>query len=338
MIRVGLVGAGMVAEVHARALKDLEDFVQIAGVHARTKERLDEFCKRHNLEAASSLDSLLDRDIDVLIVLTPPNARKEIVQRAAEASKHVLLEKPLERNSGNARELVQICEKAGVTLGVVFQHRFRESSQKLLSLLAENQFGQLACARALVPWWRPQSYYDEPGRGTYERDGGGVLINQAIHTLDLLQLFAGPVAAVQSMAETSRLHHMEAEDFVAGGVWFASGAIGSIVATTASFPGEPESIDLDFERASVRLKAGVLDIAHHDGRKEQYGEPAGTGGGADPMAFPHHWHTAALRDFLEAVRDGREPMVSGREGLKVHRLIDALVLSAKQGKRVEIDV
>lgn len=336
MIKVGIVGAGMVAGTHVRALQDLQDIATVVGVHARNTERLTRFCEAHRLQAAVTLDDLFDRGADALIVLTPPNARREIVARAAEASKHVLLEKPIERNTENATELVELCERAGVTLGVVFQNRFRESSQKLLSFLAEKRFGELASAQALVPWWRPQSYYDEPGRGTYARDGGGVLISQAIHTLDLLQVFTGPVASVQAMAGTTKLHRMEAEDFVAGGVMFASGAIGAVVATTASYPGQAETIVLDYETASVRLQSGVLEINHHDGRTERFGEPSGTGGGADPMAFPHHWHAAALRDFLEAIRDGGQPVVTGREGLKVHRLIDALVTSARLGKRVEI--
>ena len=337
MIGLGIVGIGMVAGIHVRALRDLADLARIRGVHGRNPERLAEFCSAWNLPGASDLDAMLQRDdIDAVIVLTPPNARREIVTAAATAGKHILLEKPIERNLTAASELVDIARAAGVTLGVVFQHRFREASLALDERIESGAFGALSHVRVNVPWWRPQSYYDEAGRGTYARDGGGVLISQAIHTLDLMQVYTGPISEVTAMMGTTSLHRMEAEDFVASGVRFASGAIGAIVATTAAYPGEAETIALGFERAAVRLGSGTLTISWHDGRVEAFGESSGTGGGADPMAFPHDWHAAAQRDFLEAVRDGRQPKVSGEDALEVHRLIDAMALSSREGRKVSL--
>lgn len=338
MIGVGIVGVGMVAGIHARALEDLRDIAKVEGVYARNADRLAGFCSQWSIPAARTFDDLLENpSIDVLIVLTPPNARLEIVRKAAAAGKHMLLEKPLERNSADAQSLVDIAKQAGVTMGVVFQHRFRDVSVKLSQLVASGAFGQLGFAQVNVPWWRPQSYYDEPGRGTYERDGGGVLINQAIHTLDLMQIYTGPVAEVVALMSTTRLHRMEAEDFATAGVTFKSGAVGSIVATTASYPGAAESMELHFEHASALLRSGTLTVSHHDGRIETFGEVAGTGGGADPMAFPHDWHASAQRDFIEAVRDGRTPSVTGEEALKVHLLIDAMALSSKEQRVVTLD-
>lgn len=337
MIGVGIVGVGMVADIHFRALRELHDVARVVGVYDRDEARLHKFCEMRKLAPVSSLEDLLaDKTIQALIILTPPNARREIVEQAARAGKHILLEKPVERNTAGAAELVEIARAHGVTLGVVLQHRFREASLKLQHLIAADSFGPLAAAQVNVPWWRPQSYYDQPGRGTYARDGGGVLINQAIHTLDLLQVFAGPISSVIAMTGTTRLHRMEAEDFVAAGVKFESGALGSIMATTAAYPGNAESILLDFQSGSVRLESGTLSITYHDGRTELFGEPAGTGGGADPMAFPHDWHTSALRDFFEAVRDGRQPTVNGDEAIKVHRLIDALTESAQSERAVRL--
>ena len=334
MIGVGIIGVGMVAGIHAKALGDLKDIAVVRGVYDRDQNRLDEYCTRWGFPKAASVEAMLaDQSISMIIILTPPNARKELVAAAAAAGKHVLLEKPLERNAGAAKEMVDVAADRGVRLGVVFQHRFRDVSQKLQQMVEAQMFGTLATAQVVVPWWRPQSYYDEPGRGTYERDGGGVMINQAIHTLDLLQVFTGPVSEVCAIMGTTRLHQMEAEDFVAGGVRFASGAMGSIMATTAAFPGGAESIELGFERAAVHLESGVLTIRWHNGREETFGEAAGTGGGADPMAFPHDWHASAQRDFIEALRDGREPAVTGEIALGVHRLIDALSLSSRE-KRV----
>lgn len=338
MIGVGVVGVGMVADIHLRALRDIEDVAKVVSVFARDAKRLSDFCSSRGLPAAASLESLLaDPEIQAVIILTPPNARRDLVAQAAAAGKHVLLEKPMERNTAGGEELAEIARAAGVTLGVVFQHRFREASIKLKQLIDDNMFGELARAQINVPWWRPQSYYDVPGRGTYARDGGGVLINQAIHTLDLMLSFTGPVASVTAMMGTTRLHQMEAEDFVVSGVKFASGALGSITATTAAYPGGAESIILDFTQASTRLESGVLSITYHDGRTESFGEEAGTGGGADPMAFPHDWHASALRDFFEALRDGRQPAVNGDEALKVHRLIDAMTQSSREERTVKLD-
>lgn len=338
MIGVGVIGVGMVADIHSRALRDIQDVARVVSVFARDPKRLEDFCSIRGLPAAASLESMLaDPEIGAVIILTPPNARRELVAQAAAAGKHVLLEKPMERNTAGAEELAAIARAAGVTLGVVFQHRFRAASIKLRQLIEDNLLGELASAQVNVPWWRPQSYYDEPGRGTYARDGGGVLINQAIHTLDLMLSLTGPVSNVTAMMGTTRLHQMEAEDFVAAGVKFASGALGSITATTAAYPGRAESINLDFAQASARLESGVLSITHHDGRTESFGEEAGTGGGADPMAFPHDWHASALRDFFEALRDGRQPAVNGDEALKVHRLIDAMTQSSREERTVKLD-
>lgn len=337
MVGIGIVGVGMVAGIHARALQDLSDIAEVRAVYDRDEGRLGEFCEKWSVPAAASLDELLGhKDIEVVIVLTPPNARRDIVAAAAKAGKHILLEKPLERDSVAGQELVDIASAGGVTLGVVFQHRFREASLKLKSLIETGSLGKLGIAQVNVPWWRPQSYYDEPGRGTYARDGGGVMINQAIHTLDLLQVYTGPISEVMALMGTSSIHKMEAEDFVAAGARFSSGAMGSIVATTAAYPGGAETIELGFENAAVHLGSGVLTVSYHDGRTESFGEEAGTGGGADPMAFPHDWHTSAQRDFIEAVRDGRQPTVTGAEALKVHRLIDALTLSSREKRAVAL--
>jgi predicted dehydrogenase len=223
-----------------------------------------------------------------------------------------------------------------VRLGVVLQHRFREGSSRLRKLLDDGALGRLATVQLLVPWWRPQSYYDEPGRGTLARDGGGVLISQAIHSLDLMLSLAGPVQEVAGIAGTSALHRMETEDFVGAGLAFANGALGGLVATTAAYPGGPERLVLGGTLATATLEAGTLTVAYQDGRAERFGEPAGTGGGADPMAFPHDWHLALHRDFFDALDTGRAPRVTGREALRVHRLIDALLESARTGRRTAV--
>jgi len=337
MLGLAIIGCGMAARPHARALKDLSHRIEIRGVFARHAGRRAAFCAEHGFSDAESAEALaVDPGTQAVLLITPPNARADLVRLFAKNGKHVLSEKPLERTAESAEGIVSTCEAAGVTLGVVFQHRFRAASEALTELLAEGRLGAVRMARVDVPWWRDQSYYDEPGRGTYERDGGGVLISQAIHTLDLMLSMTGPVAEVQAMIATTRFHRMESEDFAVGAVRFASGAVGSILATTAACPGDAESIILDCDHGAATLKSGVLTVRWREGGAETFGEETGTGGGADPMAFPHGWHRDLILDFAEAVRTGRAPRVTGAQALEVHRLISALERSSADGRRIRL--
>jgi len=220
--------------------------------------------------------------------------------------------------------------EAGVTLAVVFQHRFRPAARALAARIAANDLGELGTASVSVRWWRPQGYYDEPGRGTLARDGGGVLITQAIHTLDLFLTLTPPVTEVSAFAATSRLHRMETEDTVAGALRFEGGALGALDATTAAYPGFTERIELAGTLGTATLVGGRLDLAFQDGRRESVGEDAATGGGADPMAFAHDAHRAVLTEFLDAIDDRRAPVNSGRSALAVHELIAALLESSQR--------
>lgn len=339
---VALIGLGMVAQTHASALAELGPDIRLQGVYARTAQSRRAFlngCKLAGpLTDYGSVEQIAaDENVDFVILLTPPNARLDIVRTLADAGKHILMEKPVERGTAAAKQIVDYCKDRDVLLGIVFQHRMRAASRELARMIQSGEVGDLAVAEIEIPWWREQSYYDEPGRGTYARDGGGVLISQAIHTLDLAISLTGPVESVQAMAATSRLHQMEAEDFVTAGLTFANGAVGSLKASTASFPGGPETITLHCTKASMHLQSGELAVNWHDGRTDVFGEPAGTGGGADPMAFPSEWHREIISDFASAVRTGGRPVVSGREALNVHVLIDALTASARAGRRVVVN-
>ncbi|ODT66508.1 MAG: oxidoreductase [Pelagibacterium sp. SCN 63-23] len=335
---LGVVGAGMAAKPHALALNALRDQVAVRGVWRRDRAALDAFCVEHNFPAAASYEAMLaDPEIEAILILTPPNAREEIVAAAAAAGKHVLMEKPVERSTAVAERIVSACQAAGVTLGIIFQHRFRAASKALAAKVASGQLGPLHVVHLVVPWWRPQQgYYDKPGRGSFAQDGGGVLITQAIHSLDLMLSLTGPVKAVTALAATTGLHQMETEDFVAAGLEFEAGAVGAMMATTANFPGGPECLTLNFEKASAVLTGGNLTLNWFDGRTETVGEASSSGGGADPMAFPYDWHMAQIADFADALNQGRQPISTGRSALTVHRLIDALLRSSREGRRVEI--
>ena len=336
---IGIVGSGMAAKPHALAFEALRDSVEVRGVYRRDAEKRRVFAANYGFAQAESLEALIaDPAVEALLVLTPPNAREEIVTAAARAGKHILMEKPVERTTEAAERIVRSCEEAGVRLGIVFQHRFREGSLALKEMLADNRLGRIAAVHLVVPWWRPQEgYYDQPGRGTLERDGGGVLISQAIHSLDLMLSLAGPVREVQSVAGTTALHRMETEDFVAAGLRFANGALGGLMATTAHFPGEPEYLVLDCEHGSARLSGSELVVNWRNGTTERFGSETATGGGADPMDFPFRWHQAQIAEFVDAVRNNRDPVSNGRTALEVHRLIDALLASSASGKAATVE-
>lgn len=336
-VRLALIGLGMATRPHLEALADPTCGAEVAGLYNRTRARAEAAADSRGYRVFDSLDEIAnDADVEGVILTTPPDQRLEIVETMARAGKHILMEKPVERTVAAALNLVEICERHQVHLGIVLQHRFRAGARRLHALVASGSLGDIALVRAEVPWWRGQDYYDQPGRGTYARDGGGVLISQAIHTLDLMLSLTGPAASVQSFCATTRLHRMESEDFASAGVRFASGAVGSIMATTASFPGTEESIALDGTLGSAILRGSRLEVIWRDGRREETLEPAGTGGGADPMAFPCDWHKALIADFAMAVRDKRAPLVTGREALEVHALIEAMTRSSSEGSLVRV--
>jgi len=249
----------------------------------------------------------------------------------------VLLEKPLEITSAHAERLVAACRSAGVKLGIVLQNRHKPSAERLTALLKAGELGALHGASTIIRLWRPQSYYDEPGRGTLARDGGGVLLTQAIHILDLLLSLAGDAQEVSAFAATTPIHRMECEDLVCAAVRWKSGALGIIEATTAAYPGAPERIELIGAKGTATLASTALEVRWSDGRRESL-EPDGSAGGtgADPMAFPHDYHRGVWIDFLDAVQRGGEARVNGEEGLRVHRLIDALLAASKTDRSIRL--
>jgi predicted dehydrogenase len=325
--RFALIGLGMAVAPHAKSLLDLRDRVDVAYAMSPSPERRQKFSERFPFPTTGDLDQVLaDPAVTAVAILTPPNTHLDLVARAARAGKHILLEKPLEISTARAEQLVDAAERAGVTLGVTLQHRFRPAAERLATIIAGGELGRIVNCSTTIRLWRPQSYYDEPGRGTKARDGGGVLLTQGIHTLDLMLSLAGPIEDVSGFAMTSPVHRMETEDMVAAAVRFANGALGVIDATTAAYPGFSERIEIAAEKGSAALVGNSLLVQFHDGRKEEMqpdGSPGGTG--ADPMAFPHDWHRGVWSDFLDAIEQRWPPRISGTEGLKVHRLIDALL-------------
>ena len=337
-LNFAIVGLGMAVTPHARSFVDLADRIAVRHAFSPSAARRQAFAAKFPFPLADSLDAILeDKAVDAVSILTPPNTHLELVERCAAAGKHVLLEKPLEISMERSRKLVETCRRAGVTLGVTLQHRFRPAGLLLKSLLDSGELGAIAGVSTSMRLWRPQSYYDEPGRGTKARDGGGVLLTQGIHTLDLMLSLTGLPQEVTAYATTSAVHRMETEDMVAGALRFAGGALGTIDATTAAYPGFPERIELICGKATAVLAGTALDVFWHDGRRDKVEPDSSPGGtGADPMAFPNDWHRALIADFADAIVERREPRVSGAEALKVHTLIDALLRSSAERKPVAL--
>ncbi len=335
--RVGIVGLGMALKPHLKSLEELSDRVDIAACFTPSAEGRQAFAAANAHPVVDRLDAILaDRGIDIVFLLTPPTSHLELVEQCAAAGKHVLLEKPTDVTAERAAAAVAAMAKAKRKFAVMLQHRFRDASRKLRLAVDGGELGELVSGSASIRWWRTPEYFAQPGRGMKARDGGGVLITQAIHTLDLFQSLTGPIARVAAFAATSPLRQIDTEDMVGAGVAFANGALGTIDATTVAYPGFPERIELACAKGTAVLAAETLDIYFKDGRHVHHEGGVSKSGGADPMAFPNDAHRALITDFLDAIDADREPTVSGAESLKVLRLIEALLASAAQGRAVAV--
>lgn len=334
---IGVVGLGMAVKPHALSLKDLAKQVEFIGGFSPTAQRRDEFTKTYGLPSVESLEALLsDPRVGAMIILTPPRSHAELAIEAAKAGKHVLLEKPLDVTYEEARTIVASVEQHGRKLGVVFQFRFREATLALRELLRAGELGDLLSISCTVRWWRPAEYYAQPGRGMRDRDGGGVLLTQAIHTLDVLLDLAGPVERVSAQCRTSPLRSIDTEDIACASVEYANGAVGVIDATTVAYPGYPERIDIAGTKGSAVWEAERLVVYRNGEQPFRLEGSTEGGGGADPMAFSHEPHRRLIEDFISAVRSGGEPRASGRSALAVHALIDGMLESSKRGEPVRI--
>ncbi len=327
---VALIGLGPGAEPHAKSLIDLAERVEVRAAASRSEARTRAFADRFGFPVTTDIDAVIaDPEIHAVLVLTPPAAHLDIAERCLRAGKHVLVEKPLELTLPRAEQLVRAGRQAGRRLGVVLQHRFRPASLRLRAAITQGELGEITGGWMLVPWWRPQSYYDEPGRGTLARDGGGVLLTQAIHTLDLFRSLVGVSAVAAAQAVTTATHRMETEDFASALVRLGNGAPGTILATTAACPGAPERIEIMGTRGMASLVGGSLRLSWIDGREENIVAEGSTGSGASIMDFPIDAHRALIADFLDAVEQDRDPAVTGEEALASQRLVADILAAAR---------
>jgi predicted dehydrogenase len=326
MIGMSVIGLGNALQPHARALVDLADRVRVVWAAASSQTRLKDTADRYGFPTTTDIArAIQDPAVDAVMILTPANAHLPIAEAAFTAGKHVLCEKPLEVSIERGEQLIAAGRRANRYLGICLQHRFRLGSRRLHAVLTEGTLGTIQAATMMVPWWRPQSYYDDPGRGVMARDGGGVLITQAIHSLDLFRWLLGIDSIEAAQVRTTTLHRMETEDYASALVRLGNGAPGTIIATVAAYPGSPEWLHIIGSQGTARLEGGSLRLAFLDGREEVLTDTAGTGSGASVVAFSHEAHKAVLTDFLDAIEQGRDPAIPGEEALATQRVIDAIL-------------
>jgi UDP-N-acetyl-2-amino-2-deoxyglucuronate dehydrogenase len=330
-IGVGLIGLGMAVKPHITSLRELEaeGRVKVVGGFSPSLQRRLAFAQAWGAPVFDRQEDLLAASgLDLVLILTPPGTHLPVAEAVASAGKHILVEKPVEFSVLRGEALASVAEAAGVLCGVVLQHRFRPASLHLKSLLEAGGLGQILSASASVRWWRDDAYFKQPGRGMRARDGGGVLLSQAIHTLDLLLHLAGPHKDIAGFAYTSPLRSIDTEDVAAAAIRFQSGAIGVLDATTVARPGYPERIEIAGTRGSAVLETLQLTVNRADRAPEIIGSVQSGGGGADPMAFDHGPHRAVITEMLDAIEQKRAPSNNVRSALHVQRLIEAWLANA----------
>jgi predicted dehydrogenase len=326
LIGVAIIGLGNALAPHAKALLELKDRVRVVHAVARNEAHQRKVTEQYGFPAdGDATVAINDPDVGAVIILTPTNAHLEIAEAAFAAGKHVLCEKPLDTTVERAERLVRAGRAADRRLSVMLQLRFRAASRRLKQVIESGVLGQVQAATMTVPWWRPQSYYDEPGRGVKTRDGGGVLMIQAIHALDLFRWCVGIRSVEAAITRTTSLHRMETEDYATALVRLDNGAPGTIVATVAAFPGGPEQIFVIGSKGTARMDGSNLRVTFLDGTEDVVTDAVGSGSGSGFMAFAHGPHKAVITDFLDSIEHGRDPAITGEEALATQRVIDAIV-------------
>ena len=328
-IGIALVGIGPGAVPHLRSLHDLQGSIELRHAVTRRPQHADMGPLRGLVHATSDLQAALaDPLVQAVIVATPPATHLEIAEQCFASGKHVLLEKPLDISLARAQSIVDRARDAQRRLGVVLQFRFKPGSIALQEALAQGRLGTVQAASVRVPWWRPQSYYDQAGRGTMARDGGGVLLTQAIHCIDLFRSLVGVSSVVAAQVYRTRLHAMETEDYASALLTLGNGAPGTLMATTSMLPGLPECIEIIGALGSAVLKGGALRIQYIDGQTLHIAAVGGSGSGANIMDFSHDAQRAVLQDFVQAIEQNREPKVTGADALATHQLIAQVLARA----------
>lgn len=341
----GIVGAGMISHFHAKAIDAIEN-ARLIGIYSIHKNKSDLFATQHDCTAYDTLDEMLRvPEIDIVCICTPSGIHLEPAISCIEAGKHCLIEKPLEVTVERCDRIIKAAEKAGVKLGVIFPSRFYENSKLLKDAVDEKRFGDLVMGDAYVKWSRSKEYYQSgKWRGTWKYDGGGALMNQGIHSVDLLQWYMGAVESVRAVAANIRHKNIEVEDTIVATLRFANGALGTIECSTAVFPGTLKRIEIMGTEGTAILEESNINkwefAKEREGDKKIQLAKVNTpqGGVSDPADINFVGHQKQIEDMIRAIETGNNPLVDGREGRKSVEIVEAIYESARTGQEVKLSL
>lgn len=338
-MHVGLIGAGNISDTHARAALEIAG-VTIGAVYAPSREHAAQLAARYGGTAYPTLDGLLaHRPLDFVAIGSPSGLHAEHGIAAARHGLHVLVEKPIDVSTAQADRLVNEAARAAVTLGVMFQDRLKPDVQRLKSLIDAGRLGTPILATASVKWYRPPDYYSgSRWRGTRALDGGGALMNQGVHTVDLLLWLFGPVRRVVAKTST-RLHQIEVEDTAVATLEFENGALGTLEATTAAFPGYSRRLELTGSEGTVVLdgdRLARIDIRNAREDERPAGPALVSESEASPVVADASAHRRIFEDFIRALTTGSAPACDGREGRRSVELIEAIYRSSREHQFIEL--
>lgn len=339
LLKVGIVGCGSIAQKHFAAFLEIPQ-VKVTALVSRNSQRALALADGRDIAIYPDYETLFrEGDVDAVSICTPSGLHGEAAVAAAGAGKHVIVEKPPEVTLEKVDAMIGACEKAGVQLHCIFNNRYRPGNRFLKQAVEAGRFGRLLSANAHVRWYRTPEYFKSADwRGTWALDGGGALMNQSIHFIDLLLWFAGDVRQVCGFTGTL-LHQIETEDTAVAALEFANGALGTIIATTSTYPGYPSEIQLTGERGSAVIQNGMLSAWNFRDEdpldlqaKDYMGEMEG-GTASDPTALSHKNHKTQLEESVTAILSGGKPAIDGHEARKAVELIHRIYQSSRQHRQ-----
>ncbi|HXS97758.1 MAG TPA: Gfo/Idh/MocA family oxidoreductase [Candidatus Limnocylindrales bacterium] len=336
-MRVGMIGTGAISRMHAKVYRNIGfDLTVCTDIHEPSGRK---FADENGCEFVRTYEEVCRHPrVDYVDVCTFPNFRLQPIEICAETGKHVQVQKPISTTLETARQMIETARKGGILLGVVSQHRFDDASLFLSKAIAEGRLGKLLECDCYVKWWRSDDYYSRPIKGSWEVEGGGALINQAIHQIDILRWLAGPVAELTGVWQLGARHKIESEDVVNAVVKYSSGATGVIQASTAFWPGYTERTEFHGTKGTAVISGDKLttwDVENDDGEPAPVAREVASGA-SDPMAISMEPFERQFRDFGDAIQKGRKPLVAGEEGYQALEVVEAVYRSCRTGEKVRI--
>jgi UDP-N-acetyl-2-amino-2-deoxyglucuronate dehydrogenase len=334
-VRVGLIGTGAISYKHAQAYRNIGYQVTVCTDVNEAAGR--KFAAEFGSEFVPTYEEVCRHPkVDYVDLCTFPDFRLQPLKICAEMGKHIQVQKPISTNVETAREMVETARKAGITLGVVSQHRFDDSSIFVSKAIQDGRLGKILQADAYVKWYRPPAYYSRPIKGSWDVEGGGALINQAVHQVDVLLWLVGPVKEVFGYWQLAALHKIQSEDVVCAMMRYANGATGVIQASTAFWPGYSERIEIHGTKGSAIFTGDKLtawDVENDSGEPAPVAREV-MSGASDPMAISLTPFERQFRDFGEACQTGRKPLISGEDGLRALEFVLGVYKSCREGQKV----